>query len=102
MMKTPPPLLLSLLLLSGLALQADAAGPSTSAQAATTAQDSSESRQDKTPVVVESITVSASIAETGRDPASFATLSREEIAAANRGHGRARGATSRGAKAWMR
>jgi iron complex outermembrane receptor protein len=81
-MKTTPPLLLSFVLLAGPCLGQTGAPPDPDADAAQNAPDTTTARR---PVVVETVTVSASVAETGRDPASFATLDRDQIATANRG-----------------
>jgi iron complex outermembrane recepter protein len=83
-MKTTPPLFFSLLLLPGPSWALHADDPPQS-QTGALSQGSSEKEDSRRPVVVETVTVSASVAETGRDPASFATLDRGQIATANRG-----------------
>jgi len=79
------PFLITLLLWPGLSSADEAAPQQTGASAEQKSQDAEAAAEQRRPVVVESVTVSASVAETGRDPASFTTLSRDEIAEADRG-----------------
>ena len=85
-----PRLLLLLLLLLGMALPSaaappDAVVPDDLRASATSAEPDAPSDQPRLPIVVEHVTVSASVAREGQDPATFSTLSGEELQTRQRG-----------------
>ena len=79
------PLLLLAAALRSDATPADASAPVDPAAASSPADPAAPPDQPRLPVVVEHVTVSASVAREGQDPATFSTLSGEELQARQRG-----------------